>query len=379
MYSLRDYGKMIRDEVRTRSYVEALRRTVRPDSVVVDIGTGPGILAMTACRFGARRVYAIEPDDVIELAREIAADNGFGERIEFIQAISTEVELPERADVVVAEIHGVLPLFGRSLATLIDARERFLAPSGAMVPFRETVHAAVIGNEALYASVAGPWAQNTHGLDLRRGRAHLTSDIYRVELSPADLMSAPRRWTELDYLRITRVDVEDSLLFTAEKAGLAHGVGLWFESSLAGEVAMSTQPGGTPLIFGNLLLPWPAAVELETGDEIQVRIRAKLMEDRYIWQWETRVSSGGVERAHFAQSQFDMEIIVPEKLRRQGAHHVPGLNREGEMHRAALDGMAGGRSLGEIAAAMQREYPGRFARWDDALKWVAGVSARCSD
>src|SRR6186713_2546260 len=140
---------MIRDEVRTRSYVEALRRTVRPDSVVVDIGTGPGILAMTACRFGARRVYAIEPDDVIELAREIAADNGFGERIEFIQAISTEVELPERADVVVAEIHGVLPLFGRSLATLIDARERFLAPSGAMVPFRETVHAAVIGNEAL--------------------------------------------------------------------------------------------------------------------------------------------------------------------------------------------------------------------------------------
>jgi hypothetical protein len=39
-------------------------------------------------------VYAIEPDDVIELAREIAADNGFGERIEFIQAISTEVELP---------------------------------------------------------------------------------------------------------------------------------------------------------------------------------------------------------------------------------------------------------------------------------------------
>jgi hypothetical protein len=92
------------------------------------------------------------------------------------------------------------------------------------------------------------------------------------------------------------------------------------------------------------------------------------------------VSSGGVERAHFAQSQFDMEIIVPEKLRRQGAHHVPGLNREGEMHRAALDGMAGGRSLGEIAGPRcSGKVPGRFARWDDALKWVAGVSARCSD
>jgi len=54
MYSLRSYGNMIADKGRTGPYVDALRRAVKPGSVVVDIGTGAGVLAFMACRFGAR-------------------------------------------------------------------------------------------------------------------------------------------------------------------------------------------------------------------------------------------------------------------------------------------------------------------------------------
>jgi type I protein arginine methyltransferase len=89
MYSIEDYGAMIADRVRMNSYHEALRRRVRPGDVVVDLGAGTGIFALLACRFGARRVYAIEPTDAILVAREIAAANGHAERIEFIQKLST--------------------------------------------------------------------------------------------------------------------------------------------------------------------------------------------------------------------------------------------------------------------------------------------------
>ncbi len=86
---------MIGDSVRMDAYAQALRQVVKPNSVVLDIGTGTGIFAMLACKFGARRVYAIEPNDAVQVARETAIINGFAERIEFFQALSTQVTLPE--------------------------------------------------------------------------------------------------------------------------------------------------------------------------------------------------------------------------------------------------------------------------------------------
>src|SRR2546426_7231890 len=110
VYTISQFGDMIHDRVRTNAYAEALRTSVNPDSVVLDIGTGSGILALLACKFGARRVYAIEPGEAIQLARELAAANGVAQRIEFIRNVSTRVTLPESADVIVPDLRGVLPL-----------------------------------------------------------------------------------------------------------------------------------------------------------------------------------------------------------------------------------------------------------------------------
>src|SRR6202008_4288409 len=132
-YSVAAYGAMIADRVRTGAYARALRAAVFPGAVVVDIGTGTGIFAMLACRFGARRVYAIEPDDAIQVAREIAAANGYADRIEFIQGISTKTGLPERADVIVYDLYGVLPAYQHHVASVADARERMLAQGGKLV------------------------------------------------------------------------------------------------------------------------------------------------------------------------------------------------------------------------------------------------------
>ena len=69
VYSLYGYGEMIADRVRMNAYAEALRQTVKPGSVVLEIGTGPGIFAILACQLGAGRVIAIESDEIIQVAR----------------------------------------------------------------------------------------------------------------------------------------------------------------------------------------------------------------------------------------------------------------------------------------------------------------------
>ena len=74
-YSLVGYGNMIADRLRIEAFAQGLRRAVRPGMVVMDIGTGPGIMAILACQLGASRVYAIESSEVIAVAREIAVAN----------------------------------------------------------------------------------------------------------------------------------------------------------------------------------------------------------------------------------------------------------------------------------------------------------------
>ena len=87
MYSPSAYGKMIADEARLNAYVSAMRQAIKPGSVVVDLGSGPGVFALLAVEMGARRVFAIEPDNIIQVGRDAARERGVSDRIEFIHIV----------------------------------------------------------------------------------------------------------------------------------------------------------------------------------------------------------------------------------------------------------------------------------------------------
>ena len=124
---LLDYHlSMLVDEPRMRAFARAVRRSVRPGDVVLDIGAGTGVLSFLACSAGASRVYAVEQGPVIELARGLSERNGFDDRVVFINDWSTAVELPELADVVVTETIGNAALDEGIIAWTIDARHRLL-------------------------------------------------------------------------------------------------------------------------------------------------------------------------------------------------------------------------------------------------------------
>lgn len=126
--------RMLSDHTRTRAFMDALAATVRPGDVVLDLGTGTGILAAHAARLGARRVYAVEASDAARAAQAFLRDNGLQDRVEVRHGWSQHLDLPEPADVVVSETLGNHPLEEGWAAAMQDARRRLAAPGARFVP-----------------------------------------------------------------------------------------------------------------------------------------------------------------------------------------------------------------------------------------------------
>src|SRR5438093_12626367 len=96
----------ISDPVLMPAYRNAIRKTVRPGDIVLDLGAGTGILSLIACEAGASRVYAVEPTEIIALIPQLATDNSFAERVMPNKCNSFDLELPERADVMISSLFG---------------------------------------------------------------------------------------------------------------------------------------------------------------------------------------------------------------------------------------------------------------------------------
>ena len=373
MYSLGGYGNMIDDRVRVQAYTQALRKAVRPGAVVLEIGTGPGVFAVLACQLGAGRVYAVESDPVIQVAREIAAANGCAERIEFIEDLSTRMTLPLQADVIVSDLRGALPFFQHHLPAIADARRRFLAPGGTLIPKRDAVWLAVAEAPQPYAKLVGCWENNALGQNLSPARRLVVNDLRKERFTPEQLLTSPRLWATLDYATVENPDARGALDFSIQRAGTGHGIVAWFETCLADGIGFSNAPGMPEAVYGSLFFPWTEPVPLSEGQNLRVDLQATLLESDYFWRWNTQFDSpnGSGPHLRFEQSQLSGAVLSLAKLRQSASDHVPQLSEEGALHRRALELMDGRNSLEAIARQLAAEFPQRFARWQQALTYAA--------
>src|ERR1041384_4974659 len=284
MYSLHFYGQMIADAQRMEAYAAALRATVRTDSVVMDLGCGAGVFAVLACKLGARSVYAVEPENIIGLAREIAAVNGVAERIEFFDKLSTKITLPEPATIIISDLRGVLPWFEQHIPSIIDARTRLLARGGVLIPRRDILWAALVEAPSQYADLIGPWQENKFGLDLSAGRRLITNNWRKTHIEPEQFLAQPVCWTTIDYYEVESPDIHARVSWQPARSGTAHGVAVWFDSELVDGIRLSNHPAAPKMIYGTGFFPFSRPVEVKEGQRIELRLAADLVQAGYVWR-----------------------------------------------------------------------------------------------
>jgi hypothetical protein len=281
---------MMNDAGRNAAYARALARHIRPDTHVLEIGTGGGLLAMLAARAGAKHVTTCEAVELIaDTARRIVAANGLSERITVIGKPSTALELgtdlAEPADLLLSEILSS-EFIGEGVLSSIEHAMRVLAKPGARsIPLGGAALGCLVGGADLERHF---FARRSEGFDLSGFNALLPPVLtLRLQDFAVEWLSEA---VELASYRLPQTALRPGARpvgFVATGAGLCLGVAQWIRIDLDEHERFANDPrqdiGRASSGWQHLLYTLNEPMRVEPGQVVRFLVEetpGKLLIDR---------------------------------------------------------------------------------------------------
>ena len=275
---------MMNDAPRNDAYLKALNLAIGEGDVVLEIGTGSGLLSMMAADSGASAVITCEASPTIaKSATRIIDQNGYGEKITVIDKMSTELivgkDLPRKADVVISEVLSAEFVGEGVRSTILDANQRLLSDGGRMVPESGAIKVALLGSNTEIC--------NKISVDLVNG--YNLSDFNTIMSQKISLSLSDRPNLLSDSEDAFHINLYDSKQITkSEKilslkvteSGLCLGVIQWLRVNLFDSIEYENTPGETASHWPTPIYLFDQPLEVTAGQILEVR--AVLLKDS-IW------------------------------------------------------------------------------------------------
>lgn len=306
---------MLNDSLRMTAYEAAIKRAVRPGDLVLDLGTGTGILAQWALEAGAERVFGIEVNDrILALATERIRTCGFENRFEPVHALSYDARLPQPVDIIISETIGNFGDNEDCHHILTDARTRFLKPGGRMLPERLTTFFVPVSSPKAHAQIEEGKCKaisEVHALDKLLSRLEIDDPFavyYDVVLPESAYLSSPRRARRFDFTTgksepTYRVVVR----FPVTTDGLLTGFKGYFIAHLAEGVIVDISGWDIDRrkasdSWKHSYLPIRKPIEVRRGQTITLTLERLLQANRaspfsFRYQWHAQVGNRAAFRA----------------------------------------------------------------------------------
>ncbi len=270
---------MINDTERNDAYDAALRRAVRPGALVLEIGTGSGIVAMMAARAGAGAVVTCEVNPILaRVATETVARNGYADRISVVPKLSTQLtvgpggDLPEKADVFVSELINIGMLAPRMLSVLQHARTHLVKPGGAVIPRASTVHAMLVETPEL--ARINP-VRTVDGFDMSAFDVFRSPGYQQIDLA-ADAhmpLSADFAALDFDFTRNMPEEGEREITVEVTAEGTCHGIAFWFDLLMDEEVVYHSASRARTNHWKQAMTFLESPIRVRAGDRLTVVAR----------------------------------------------------------------------------------------------------------
>ncbi|MGH7247015.1 MAG: 50S ribosomal protein L11 methyltransferase, partial [Pseudomonadota bacterium] len=320
---LDEHRQYLSDETRLGLFRKAINKVVRAGDVVVDLGSGTGILGMLACQAGAARVYAIEGGSIIGLAREIAEANGFADRIVHIHGPSTRISLPELADVLLADQIGHFGFEAGVLEFFRDAGIRMLKPGGKSIPRRIDQWLAPVSYPEARRNVEF-WDTSRAELDFTPAAIVAHNTGYPIDFKRVRFLGRPARFASLDPLDPPRT-FKGKVTIAISTPGILHGIAGFFSSELASGVIMTNSPlAKNGINRRRVFFPIKTAVRVAKGDRVSVTMSITYEQIMVAWRVEVTDRKGAV-RMRSNHSTMQGMLVSLDDLRKTRPDFVPSL------------------------------------------------------
>jgi protein arginine N-methyltransferase 7 len=270
------HGPMLRDEPRNRAYAAAIKRLVKPGMLVLEIGSGAGLLSMMAARAGAQ-VITCELNPVVEAtARAIVERNGLSDRITIIGERSSDlrvgVDLPRRADLLMSELFDDT-LFGDHIMQHVgDALDRLLVPDARVIPCGSSVQCQLVAFQDDLDP--GPVAM-VEGFDMSLVNllAPPTSDSQRVKPPQSERRSDVQSALTMDFDSEGSFGGEKQTISFISRGGRIDGMAQWLRIDFGDGIFYENDPFGEAWShWGSPYHPFHEPLETKKGDRVDVTL-----------------------------------------------------------------------------------------------------------
>jgi type I protein arginine methyltransferase len=356
-------------------FAAAITARIKPGDTVVDLGAGSGILSFLACRAGARHVYAIEAGGSIEFARRLAARNGFQDRIEFIAKPSTLVTLPHRVDAILGDIHDTFGLQAQGLATMTDARDRFLAPGRTLIPSRIQLMTAPVEAPDHYHRTIEVWRRQVRGVDLSPMRSLAVNQPTAARIERSQLLSAVAPLATIDLMHVTSLHAGGATHADVMRDGTLHGVCGCFVTTLVEGVTMGNVPGESETTnFAQAFFPVESPIAVRAGDRVAIRLETH---DGAAARWQIEVTRNGDVIGRFDHSMLHVETLSIQALRKHADDYRPTLTDVGAIERELLDRFDGTHSAAELESWLTTRAGSVLPSAQEAAAFLKRTIERC--
>ncbi|KAI1096180.1 protein arginine N-methyltransferase 1 [Rostrohypoxylon terebratum] len=227
------HEEMLKDEVRTRSYMNAIQQNKHlfKDKVVLDVGCGTAILSMFAVKAGAKHVIGVDMSTIIFKAKQIVKVNGMEDKITLIQGKMEDIELPfPKVDIIISEWMGYFLLYESMLDTVLYARDKYLAPDGLIFPDKATIFICGIEDGEYKDEKIGFW-DNVYGFDYSPLKETALAEPLVDTVETKAAVTDPVPVLTLDLYTCTTADLAFSIPFklSARRGDFIHALVAWFD------------------------------------------------------------------------------------------------------------------------------------------------------
>ncbi|MCA1568071.1 MAG: 50S ribosomal protein L11 methyltransferase [Acidobacteria bacterium] len=241
--------EMLNDEQRNAAFEKALAKVVTADSLVLDIGSGTGLLAMMAARARAGKTISCEMvAPLAELAREVVARNGFAGKIQIMGKKSTDLvvgsDMPQRANLLVTETVDCGLLGEGIVPSIAHARANLLTEDALIIPRSASVYAMLVESKRLRGLNS---VDRCAGFDLGLMRQYATPHYFPVRLAAFayEALTGPFEVFRFDFARELILPSRKTISVPVTRDGTCHAVVFWFHMQLDEEISISNEPGST--------------------------------------------------------------------------------------------------------------------------------------